>query len=620
VVYAVDARKGNIIWKHDPRVDRAKASDFCCGVVNRGVALYQGAVFVGTLDGRLLSLDAATGDVNWSVMTIPEDSHYSITGAPRIADGKVLIGNGGAEFAGVRGYVTAYDAATGKQAWRFYTVPGNPDEPFENPALEHAAKTWTGEWWKQGGGGTVWDSIVYDPELRRVYIGVGNGSHWNRNIRSPFGGDNLYLSSIVALDVEDGSYQWHFQTTPGDTWDYTATQQITMAEIELDGERRKVLMQAPKNGFFYVLDRETGEFISGDAFSYINWAEGLDESGRPIEREGARYDDGRIHWILPSSHGAHNWFPMAFSQRTGLMYIPGVLQAGPYVYDPIYEDKPVGAHNITASFGLRRHLPSVVDTSPEATLPGKPSGELIAYDPVKQERRWAVPHSSHYNGGVLATAGGLVLQGDAEGYFSIRDDETGEILKQFDVRTGVIASPVTYLVDGEQYVTLLVEWGGGQGQTHKKVDRLYPGSVYTFKLGGKAAMPVREAGEARPLTTLTTDAGPIEIGRGYNVFIENCFGCHSHPGAGGGALPDLARSEDATFDMYETILLEGGLAPLGMPDHGHHLDAADVANFRAFVLYTAEALRAETPRQEYNKSLAAMQKAADEADMSSEAR
>ena len=490
VVYAVDARKGEVLWKFDPQVPRAKAVDMCCGVINRGVALYEGAVFVGTMDGRLISLDAATGAVNWSAKTVEDGKRNSITGAPRVANGKVIIGNGGAEYGGVRGYATAYDAKTGAQVWRFYTVPGNPDEPFENPILEEAAETWNGEWWEQGGGGTVWDAIVYDPEFNTVYLGVGNGAHWNREIRSPGGGDNLFLSSIVAVDADTGAYKWHYQTTPGDTWDYTATQPIILADLEIDGAMRKVLMQAPKNGYFYVIDREKGELISGEPFSYINWSSGLDEQGRPIEAENARYLDGRTYWITPSSHGAHNWFPMSFNHETGLVYIPGVIDTGPYSWDPKvgYGDKhQIGSEGgLAVSAGYKTYNEMVFDPHPDAPAPGAPSGELIAYDPVKQERVWAIPMPAKYNGGVLSTSTELLMQGDAEGYFRIRDARSGEELWKFDVRAGVIGSPVTYLIDGEQYVTIIAEWGGGQGQTFKLTNDLYPGRVYTFKLGGDA--------------------------------------------------------------------------------------------------------------------------------------
>ena len=614
VVYAVDARKGELIWKHDPKVDRAKAADFCCGVVNRGVAIYKGAVFVATLDGRLISLDAVSGAINWSTMTIPEESNYSITGAPRIANGKVLIGNGGAEFLGTRGYVTAYDAATGDEIWRFYTVPGDPSKPFENPILEEAAKTWTGEWWKQGGGGTAWDAIVYDPEFNSVYIGVGNGTHWNREIRSPEGGDNLFLSSIVAVDADSGAYKWHYQTTPGDTWDYTATQPIILADLEIDGAPRKALMQAPKNGYFYVIDRENGALISADSYVYQNWTIGIDEDGRPIEKDGARYTDEKIHWIAPSSHGGHNWFPMSYNHETGLVYIPAVNQSGPYLWEKdvaFDSEQALGSGlELGVSLGLYFYKDQVID--PDAPAPGVATGELIAYDPIKQERAWAIPFPSRYNGGLLSTSNGLLMQGDAGGFFRIRDARSGEELWAFDVRAGVISSPITYLVDGEQYITLLVEWGGGQGQTYKLTDNIYPGTIYTFKLGGTAEAPAKLPTEENPITSRTTDAEPISIGRGYDVYLNNCFGCHGDIAKGGGAIPDLTRSDDAMFDAYEDILLNGALAQLGMPIHSH-LSERDVDDMRNFVLYYAQSVRARVPARDLTITLAGYLKQAHEA-------
>ena len=352
-VYALDARSGELLWQYDPQVPPEWAVHACCDVVNRGVALWQGSVFVGTLDGRLVSLDAASGAVNWSVQTTDRGEPYTITGAPRVVKGKVIIGNGGGEY-GVRGYVSAYDAATGELSWRFYTVPGNPADGFENAAMERAAATWTGEWWQYGGGGTVWDSMAYDPDLDLLYIGVGNGSPWNQQIRSPGGGDNLFLSSIVALNPDNGEYVWHYQTTPGETWDYTATQHLIRADLEVDGVPRKVIVQAPKTGFFYGLDRQNGELVSADPYVQITWATHVDpETGRPVEVEGARYKEGPA-LVIPAPYGAHNWHPMAYSPDTGLIYIPA--QDVPFVYatDESFTFTPglwnVGVNPLYASF------------------------------------------------------------------------------------------------------------------------------------------------------------------------------------------------------------------------------------------------------------------------------
>jgi PQQ-dependent dehydrogenase (methanol/ethanol family) len=315
VVYAIDAATGKQLWKYDPRTDKAWDVHTCCRAVNRGVAVWNDKVYVGTTDGRLVALNAATGTPVWSKLTIDPAWPYSITGAPRVARGKVIIGNSGADL-GVRGYVTAYDSETGNQLWRFYTVPGNPAGGFENDAMRMAAKTWTGEWWKFGGGGTVYDAIVYDPDLDLVYIGVGNGSPWNQHVRSPGGGDNLFLASIVALNAETGAYVWHYQTAPGEEWDYTATQPIILADLRIEGVVRKVLMQAPKDGFFYVLDRKTGALISAEKFVPTNWASGVDpKTGRPVEIAAAHHPDGKPIELQPGAYGGHNWNPMSFSPK-----------------------------------------------------------------------------------------------------------------------------------------------------------------------------------------------------------------------------------------------------------------------------------------------------------------
>ncbi len=329
-VKAYDGLTGKLLWEYDPKVPGETAVKGCCDVVNRGLAAWGGNLFLGTLDGRLVALDRKTGKEVWSKVTVNQDEPYTITGAPRVIDGKVIIGNAGAEM-GVRGYISAYDAADGEELWKFYTVPDKPGSN-EEKYLSDAEKTWKGEYWKQGGGGTVWDAMAFDPELDLLYIGVGNGSPWNQAYRSPGGGDNLYLSSIVAIRPKTGEYVWHFQTTPGETWDFTATQHIMLADMDIGGKTRKVLMQAPKNGFFYVLDRETGEYISGKNYVDVTWATGLDAKGRPIDNPDSRYDKTGKPWIgLPGAGGGHNWHPMAFSPKENLVYIPSILAAFPYI-------------------------------------------------------------------------------------------------------------------------------------------------------------------------------------------------------------------------------------------------------------------------------------------------
>ncbi|MGC1477780.1 MAG: PQQ-dependent dehydrogenase, methanol/ethanol family, partial [Terriglobales bacterium] len=381
-VFALNAATGQLLWSYDPNVPKEWGANACCDVVNRGVAIWQGKVYAGTLDGRLIALDADSGKPVWEQLTIDPKWRYTITGAPRIVKGKVLIGNGGAEY-GVRGYVSAYDAETGKLVWRFYTVPGDPTKPFERPILEQAAKTWSGEWWKIGGGGTVWDAIVYDPELDLVYIGVGNGGPWNENYRSPKGGENLLTCSIVALKPDTGQYVWHYQEVPADDWDYDADEQIILADIPIDGKTRKVILHAPKDGFFYVIDRETGSLISAKPFTFVNWATGVDlKTGRPIESPTARYPHGDAPPIVPGPVGAHSWQPMSYSPLTGLTYIP-VNDVGFNFKSPDdFEFK-----NEALNFGIdmvAAGLPQ--DPQIKKAILDSVKGKLVAWDPIQQKQ------------------------------------------------------------------------------------------------------------------------------------------------------------------------------------------------------------------------------------------
>ena len=388
-------------------------------------------MFVGAYDGRLIALDAVTGKVVWEKDTIVSKDHsYTITGAPRVFNGKVVIGNGGAEY-GARGYVTAYDAETGNQAWRWFTVPGDPSKPFEDESMAAAAKTWdpAGKYWINGGGGTAWDTITFDPDLNLVYIGTGNGSPWNRDIRSPSGGDNLYLSSIVALNADTGKFAWHYQETPGDHWDYTATQPMILADINIDGAPRKVILHAPKNGFFFVIDRTNGKFISAKNFVDVNWATGYDANGRPIEvkqaREEAAYDS------IPGPFGAHNWHPMSFNPQTGLVYLPA--QGVPLNLTP---EKAL-THNAPTPGKFAAAAGWNVGFVLNGTPPKAPAfGRLLAWDPVKQKEAWRVEHVAPWNGGTLTTAGNLVFQGTAEGRFVAYNATTGEKLWEVADRNG----------------------------------------------------------------------------------------------------------------------------------------------------------------------------------------
>ncbi len=573
-VWAVDAGTGEALWTYDPQVPREWGEKLCCDVVNRGVAIFKDTIYFGTLDGRLIALNAHTGAKVWEVLTVDQTKAYSITGAPRIVKGNVIIGNGGAEF-GTRGYVTAYHALTGRQVWRFYTVPGNPEEPFESQALEEAAKTWTGEWWQFGGGGTVWDAMAFDPELNLLYIGTGNGSPWNRNFRSPDGGDNLYLSSIIALNPDNGQMVWYYQTTPGDTWDFTATQHLILADLHFDGSARKVLMQAPKNGFFYVLDRITGELISAEPYVYTNWATSIDKStGRPLETPFARYPNINAQ-LAPGPGGGHNWQPMAYNSKTGLVYIParedGSTFGQPQDWQFIDDAR---------TFNTGRRFNPALDYRQDS-LAARDFGKLIAWDPVAQKEIWSVWQKSSWNAGVLTTDE-LVFQGNAEGYFSAYDADTGEKLWSINLKTGIIAPPITYEVDGRQYVSILVGWGGFFGLFNKFTEQINPGTLYTFALGGSEKLPDFPKQPKKELVNLDFEASDADIAEGRKLFEVYCERCH-----GGGVIPDLTYSSEEVFHSFQLIVGNGAYAALGMPGFGDRLSELEIQNIKRYILSEA---------------------------------
>lgn len=569
IVYALDARTGKEIWTYDPKSDRSRAGEACCDAINRGVAVWKGKVYVGVLDGRLEAIDAKTGERVWSVDTRYDKARsYSITGAPRVVNGKVVIGNGGAEF-GVRGYVTAYDAETGDQAWRFFTVPGDPDKPAEGKGMEIAKKTWHGRAFvEQGGGGTAWDSFAYDPELNLLYIGVGNGSLWDPIWRSEGKGDNLFLSSIVAVNADTGEYVWHYQTTPGDAWDYTATQHMILADLEIEGKPRKVLMQAPKNGFFYVIDRATGELLSAENIVPINWAKGVDlKTGRPIvDDEAAAYWKGekKAKLVQPGFWGAHDWHPMSYSPDTGLVYIPAHIMSAWYEHVP---DAP--ARNKFKSMYQLGLKTGMMPEDPEGL--GKYadtwSGKLIAWDPVKQQQAWEVPYVTIFNGGTLSTAGNLVFEGSADGRVIAYAADTGKKLWEQPAASGVMAAPITYSVDGEQYVTFMAGWGGAfstfAGALSLRAGVQPYAQVLTYKLGGTAELqepaPREDAPKPPPLTA---DAATVEAGaKLYDGYCSQCHGIHA---VSGGVLPDLRMLAPEKHEQFLGIL-HGARIPDGMP-------------------------------------------------------
>jgi PQQ-dependent dehydrogenase (methanol/ethanol family) len=599
-VLALDAKTGKQIWTYDPHVPGAWGRFACCDVPNRGVAIWKGAVFVGTLDGRLVKLNAATGKPLWDVSTIDRSKAYTITGAPRVVKGLVLIGNGGAEY-DVRGYLSAYDADSGKLRWRFYVVPGDPNEPPENAAMAAALKTWPDRgsklaWWTMGGGGGPWDSMAYDPDLDLLYVGTGNGAPWNRNMRSPSGGDNLYLSSILALRPETGGLVWHYQTTPGDSWDFDATSHMILADLFIGGATRKVLIQAPKNGFFYVLDRATGKLVSAKPYAVVTWAKGIDpKTGRPIENPAALYSD-RMAVVMPPETGGHNWQPMAFDPQTMLVYIPAM--DGTALFLPQYplQYRP-RAWNTGNDFAA---ISAAVLAAVRSGKPPPPSlGYIKAWDPVAQKEVWHAPMAGSWNGGLLATAGGLVFGGGADGTFAAYDARTGEQLWKIDLTTGILAPPVSYAIDGEQYIAVLAGWGGAGGLSGFRD----PGSalskygtnqgrLFVFRLGGTqhvAALPREEGTMSEAPPPLEADAATVQ--KGFAAYHRNCLVCHGFYAQSEGVVPDLRTVPRPIWDNYDAIVLGGALADGGMASFKDILSGDDVAAIRAYVLSQAHALR-----------------------------
>src|SRR5882724_4925422 len=588
MAYALDAKTGEILWTFDPKVPRARARFICCDVVNRGLALYHDKVFLGTLDGRLLALDAKTGKPVWEAVTVDQSKSYAITGAPRIAKGMVLIGNAGSEF-GVRGCVSAYDAETGQLIWRTFTVPGNPALGFESKALESAAKTWHGEWWVAGGGGTPWDTIVYDPGLDLVYTGTGNGSAWYRDLRSPGGGDNLYFASILALRATDGQLMWHFQVTPGDNWDYDATQPLMLADLQIGGSARKVIMQASKNGFFYLLDRQSGQFISAKAFiKGVTWANGIDsQTGRPEESASA-HNNLEAVLVSPDPGGAHNWYPMAFNPTTGLVYVPA-REGGVYMHAV---DKNWKSNPTTANRGEdpRYEGPMLAKlmSAPAA------SGHLVAWNPVEQREAWSVTLPAVESGGVLTTAGNLVFQGRSDGMLCAYRATDGKKLWEFDAGTGIMAPPVTYLAEGAQYLSLMVGWGGAAGLVN--VPGMGPikpgfGRILTFAIGSNAKLEVPPFGRPAvpPRAAIRMTTTPAAVQEGQALYSHFCLYCHGVMAVAGGGVPDLRYATAQIHQQFEAIVLGGVRESRGMPSFKDVLKHDQVRAIQAYVLSRAAA-------------------------------
>ncbi|PZU48907.1 MAG: PQQ-dependent dehydrogenase, methanol/ethanol family [Sphingomonas sp.] len=596
ILHALDAKTGKELWVYDPAVDKAVGVDACCDVVNRGVAIKDGVIFLGVIDGRLEAIDAKTGKPIWSVQTVDRSKPYTVTGAPRVVGDKVLIGNGGGEL-GVRGYLSAYDVKTGKLVWRFFTAPNpkmQPDGAASDEVFARLANaTWgrTGRWTVDGGGATVWDSIVYDEPNKQIIFGVGNGSPWNAALRDPTSkGDNLFVSSIVAVDADSGKYKWHFQTTPRDNWDYTATQTIILANLPLgaNGAPRRVVMQAPKNGFFYVLDAKTGEFISGNNFVPQNWTTGLDARGRPQETAEARPTSG-TSVLLPGPQGAHNWHPMAFNPELNLAFIPA--QELPQGYAPKTEADPHTKWN--TGFKFEDGLPvDPVDPATMKAMRAAFKGRLIAWDPIKQAPRWSVELPTPSNGGVLSTAAGLVFQGTVGGDFVAYDAADGKELWRRNLKGGIMAPAVSYEIDGEQYLAIASGWGGAYalaaGFLFDPAVQPLNGRVIVFKLGAKGEIPDHKGipVDRKPQTAAFGD--PAMLQRGLVAYSRNCMVCHGPMAISSGVLPDLRWSPiSGDAEAWRDVVIDGSRAEAGMVSFSKQLSPDDAEAIRAYVVHQA---------------------------------
>ena len=573
-VYAVDGASGRLLWKFDPEIWKREPARMRLNyAANRGVAYANGRIFVATFDGRMIALDAKSGRELWSSEAIAPGAAYFSTGAPLAFGDKVMIGNGGGDF-GSRGYVTAFDQATGKQAWRFYVAPGRPEENKGDPAMEAAAKTWSGEYWKTGTGGTVWNGMTYDPELKRVYIGTGNSGPYDPQIRSPGNGDNLYLVSIVALDAATGKYVWHYQENPREAWDYKATANIIAATIQIDGKPRKVLLHAPTNGFFYVLDRRTGKLLSAEKTGKVTWADHIDlATGRPVEAPNIRYETGDSV-MYPGPAGAHNWQPMTYSPRTGLVYIPAQQQGIRFAKSvagagPAKDTNPAGAMSLVTG------------------EPDDKTGWLQAWDPVHQKQAWKVRLDSFWNGGTLVTAGDLVFQGTGDGYLSAYDPRNGKRLWRFNAGLGIQGAPMSYAVNGRQYVSVLVGYGGAAavGGTHVGWKwGAQPRRLLTFALDGKAALA---PSAPRDMTVAAVDDPSVKLDEadvkaGAGLFMA-CALCHGRDAVSAGVAPDLRESGVALDSQaFRQVVHDGVLRQNGMPSF-ENLTDAQLAQVSAYI-------------------------------------
>jgi quinohemoprotein ethanol dehydrogenase len=592
VVYAFDAKSGKQLWKYNPMIHGERLR-YNVGLVNRGIAAWQGKIIMGTLDARLLAIDAKTGKEVWSTDTVPDSlglgemgKRYAITMAPRVAKGKVFIGASGGEF-GVRGWIAAFDAATGKEAWRFWTVPGDPVKGFESKALERAAKTWSGEWWKvSGGGGTVWDAAVYDPVTDLLYFGTGNATPWNARVREPSLDDDLFSASIVAVKPDTGEYVWHYQETPGDAWDYDAVSPMMTADLTLQGQKKHVILQPSKNGFFYVLEAATGKLLSADPFTEVNWANGVNmETGRPNVVTAARYE--QEPWNLaPGVQGGHSWHPNAFSPETGLVYVP-TWEAYFTMAGPQPGSQPmVGGFTLGISMGVKVEPGKLQPYDRQGVI-----GRLKAWDPIARKVVWeSEPYAYALStSGVLATAGNLVFMGNGVGkVLSAYDAKSGQKLWSFDTKTAVFAAPISYMLDGRQYIAASVG-GVAQGDyfapTHAR--------MLVFAPGGKRVLPEPEPYTPPPLNPPPSTASAEVIAHGNELYTQYCSVCHGANGVQARtSFPNLTITPLLwTQEGFNQVVLQGGRADKGMGSFGKDLQPADAIAVREYLISRANLLK-----------------------------
>ncbi|MCB1689130.1 MAG: PQQ-dependent dehydrogenase, methanol/ethanol family [Halioglobus sp.] len=597
-IRAFDAACGKLLWEFDAGVREIAQSPLHMSWGNKGIAWWNGRVFLTTTDGRVIALDDNTGQPVWITRQFELTELRNSNGAPRVFDGKVIVGHGGADISPVRGYVTAYDANTGKQLWRFFTVPGDPSKPAANKAEEVMRPTWKGNWYGKGGGGTAWNAFSYDEELNLIYLGVGNGFPYNQQLRSPGGGDNLFLASIVAVNADTGEYVWHYQVCPAEQWDCTASQDMTIATVEIEGKPRKVLMQAPKNGFFYVLDAASGEFISAEKFARVTWAQGIDaKTGRPIENPGIRYQDKPgLFELWPGPQGAHSWLPQAYSPRTGLVYIP-VMDVGALI-----GSAPPDATGFTAGMG--------VTLIADADLPGSRRSYLKAWDPSAQQAAWSVELPGDWPGGVLATAGDLVFQGRIDGYLVAYDARTGEEVWSFKTVAPVVAPPISYSVKGKQFVSVLTgngSQGGGilaTGNAAYRTDYALPRRLLTFALDGTATVPEFSLPDLVPPDDPEFNANDDQVTAGAIAFATGaCIVCHGTDAIGGGAAPDLRFSPMILNPvLFKSVVVNGSLKLRGMPSTPGMSDEV-LEDIRNYLRQRAKQAASETAAPQLRDSL-----------------